>query len=625
MEKLYCIERSNATILPSYTFNNYDCIGGVYSNGKPVFEALYLSTESCAPFIQAPYVEPQKYVAEDVIYAGELIDHFGHFLIVSLSRLWYAKKHPHIPIVWSKGTKYSIWQKEILNLLSIKNTPVFLDGKPTEFKKLYIPIMGFIHGYSFHPEYASFIGCYESQKPIKGKKVYVSRSNIAYGGYENELEIETFLKDNGWIIYSPELHSVTDQLYMFSSAEIVLGVESSAFHSLLLHKNIKSKIFCLHRVGHPSYQLIPSVKKINYSTIISILPENKNMPAFTKQYICDTKKLFAYLEETNFLEKDKPVDFVNTDYQKIKNLTYEQCTREYKNIASALTDKYYLASYALAQIELSESISLFHQALLETNAISEQRASIFFTLAHAYEANNDLDQAIVYAQKSINEINFSYLRHIYLTYLLRKKGDFTAATASAYEHMKILPWSSEAYNDMALICENKGELDEAIDYMRQALKREPLCFRKTVLAANLLFKKTHSNMAIELMLKYATLSLTNYDINESWQQLSESEKLKAAISVINEILKDNPNHFGSTIVLAHLLRIKGNYDGAITLITETMTLHPCNGEPHAQLAILYESKGEFNKAIEWLQKGIELEPQHLGRKKMLESLLDKII
>lgn len=630
MEKLYCTEHYKATVLPAFTLGISGVLGGVYSNGKPIPEAILpYAGDTEALCYQAPYIEPEKFIEEESIYCGVISPYFGHFLLDSLSRLWFAKKHPNIPIVWSKHPlpqeiKYKKWQKDILDLLSIKNTSIFLDNKPTEFKKLYIPTPGFIHGLSFHPDHASFLACYESQKPIKGKKVYISRKNIACGGYKNENIIEEFLKNNGWIIYKPELHSIVDQLHMFSSAEIVLGVESSAFHPLIFHTNITSKIFCLHRVGHPSYQLIPSVKKINYSTLTSILPEISYMHPAMRQYTCDTKKLFTYLKSTNFLEKNVSVDFVNNDYKKITNLTYSQCIKKYKNIPPTFSLNYYMGVYSLSKKKYAEGKIFLHKALLAPNISHLQRAEIFSSLAHIYEFNNDINQAIMYARKSVNEHNFLFSNHIYLTYLLRKKGDFAEAAVSAHAMMQQLPHSSEPYNDLALICENKGELDEAIVWACKAVEIEPLCFRKTVLAANLLFKKNHSDTSIELILKYATLIEDEQYSNVLSEHLNKSEKLRVAILVINTILEKNPKHFGSTILLAQLFQKKGDFNEAIALIMKTLTLGSYNGEPHAQLAFLYEARGEFNKAIEWLQQGIEIEPQHLGRKKMLCALLHKI-
>ena len=39
--------------------------------------------------------------APEAIYAGTLYFHFGHFLLESLARAWYAHRYPDVPFVWA--------------------------------------------------------------------------------------------------------------------------------------------------------------------------------------------------------------------------------------------------------------------------------------------------------------------------------------------------------------------------------------------------------------------------------------------------------------------------------------------------------------------------------------------
>ena len=48
--------------------------------------------------------DPPASVGSDprsVVFAGHLSYHFGHFILESLSRLWFAAQHPERPIVWA--------------------------------------------------------------------------------------------------------------------------------------------------------------------------------------------------------------------------------------------------------------------------------------------------------------------------------------------------------------------------------------------------------------------------------------------------------------------------------------------------------------------------------------------
>ncbi|MCE3275118.1 MAG: glycosyltransferase family 61 protein [Propionibacteriaceae bacterium] len=194
--------------------------------------------------------------APEAIYAGTLYFHFGHFLLESLARAWYAHQYPDVPFVWAgahtwQGVELKPWQSEILDILMIKN-PTRIIADPARFELLHIPDIGYRYDDRFHPEHAEFLGRYEGPAQVPGHRLWLSRSMIGSDVRDlNSAPAERRLAGAGWTIAHPETLSIREQLDHLGRAEIVAGEEGSAFHILILLKDVASKKFhILRRHGH---------------------------------------------------------------------------------------------------------------------------------------------------------------------------------------------------------------------------------------------------------------------------------------------------------------------------------------------------------------------------------------
>ena len=223
----------------SYAFYN--------SSKKLIIETLSPRTYA-VPFYPLPFDPKVKKIIFPYIYTGFLFDHFGHFIIESLSRLWFAKNYPEVPICWTARNGFILdFQKDIFNLLGIKNEITIID-QPACFATLFVPEPGFIiHDY-FYPYYDDFLSVVIDIQPIIGKKVYISRRY--FGGEScltNDEELENVLNNHGFIIYYPEKHSIYEQITFLSSAEKILALEGSALHTLIFVKDLQSNILIMPR------------------------------------------------------------------------------------------------------------------------------------------------------------------------------------------------------------------------------------------------------------------------------------------------------------------------------------------------------------------------------------------
>ena len=207
----------------------------------------------------------------EAIYLGPLYFHYGHFLLESLARTWYASRFPELPLVWAgahnwQQQRLQQWQLDILELLGITN-PARIVADPTRFERLHVPDIGFRYDDRFHPEHAAFLGRYEGPPQVNGHRMWLSRSKIGSNVRDlNASTTERRLAHAGWTIAHPETLSIQQQLDLLARAEVVAGEEGSAFHTLILLKDISAKkfqVFRRHGSEHGTMRTIGDARQVD--------------------------------------------------------------------------------------------------------------------------------------------------------------------------------------------------------------------------------------------------------------------------------------------------------------------------------------------------------------------------
>jgi len=229
-----------------------------------------------------PEILPGKY-----IFAGYLREHYGHFLLEGLSRIWYIKKNPDLPIIWISLNNIPLtpMQEEMLNLFNLKNKQIIIQ-KPTIVEKLIVPEPGFILKSHLNQEQAKSLVLYDAKGIEKGKKVWLSRSKLnpikVLAIITNENKLEKILANKGWTIFHPEEHPIANQIKMLSSAEQIAGFKGSAFHTLVFLDNVKAKITIFDRTPSrkkegifPNQEIIAKIKKLNQTEYSPSLARTK--------------------------------------------------------------------------------------------------------------------------------------------------------------------------------------------------------------------------------------------------------------------------------------------------------------------------------------------------------------
>lgn len=244
---------------------------GVWDHDGPVLEASdwVLGRQQYQHLPERPSATRRLPVA---IYLGIPRPSWGHFLTQGLARAWYALEHPDIPVLWHAG-RLASFQKEVLDLVGLRNEQLFVT-EPTAIDELIVPLPGACIGEFVLPEFAKAVGRHPSRPQVAGRKVFLSRSGLGdgRGSIENDGDhtLDRLFADHGFTIVRPEELSVREQLDEMTSAEIVVGLEGSALHSVLLMEDpVRTKFWALtrHRGGSGVYAHIKSAKSLSYETL----------------------------------------------------------------------------------------------------------------------------------------------------------------------------------------------------------------------------------------------------------------------------------------------------------------------------------------------------------------------
>lgn len=184
------------------------------------------------------------------IFGGYLFDHYGHFMLESLSRMSAIQQMQSGTVVWirlhSTNQKFRKWQEDIFRILRLDRFNHVILNEATHIEEVSLPMPGYRIRDYFSTTHRDFLGVIHTKK--QSDRIWVSRSSEPdLTGWINELEIERELKKNGWTVFNPVEHTVTEQVRILASGSIVAGTAGSAFHSLMLAANVHSKIILFSR------------------------------------------------------------------------------------------------------------------------------------------------------------------------------------------------------------------------------------------------------------------------------------------------------------------------------------------------------------------------------------------
>lgn len=199
------------------------------------------------------------------IFGGFAFDHFGHFLLESLSRVWIDQTQEvddSVPLVWIGGRGVSItpWMNDICRQIGLDREVMMVDISTGALAvdELLVPRASCELHEWVHPEQLRRLGTSSWRPNGSEGKVWLSRVGIgtSHGGLIEEAEVEQVLADSGWSIVRPEEVSIEEQIEVLAGASHVAGVEGSALHGLVLVGGFGGTIDIIRRNSNTNFKLV---------------------------------------------------------------------------------------------------------------------------------------------------------------------------------------------------------------------------------------------------------------------------------------------------------------------------------------------------------------------------------
>ena len=233
---------SNATILPLRRDDQllFGRGGVVDSDGNYVdLSAIPGRVQYAYPFENAEYRD------ETVVYCGYLVNHWGHFLIEGVTRLWYFLENDR------RVDKYVFFldeheereikgnYREFLELLKIWDRLEIIN-RPTTYREVIVPELGIHMRTAYTPKLVKvFDAAADSVVPDPGwetpEKIYFSRSQFQKGlpfesGYDT---LDNFFAKNGYTILYPEKVPLSRMIHYIRNSKVVASLSGSLSHNML--------------------------------------------------------------------------------------------------------------------------------------------------------------------------------------------------------------------------------------------------------------------------------------------------------------------------------------------------------------------------------------------------------
>lgn len=306
-----------ATILPLKKIEGDDLLFG--RGGVVTDEGQYIDNSAIERRVQYSYeYSMAEYIDKKVVYGGYFVNHWGHFLVEAVSRLWYCLENDETIDNYVFFVGYDEYRevegnyKEFFELLGIYDK-ILLINRPTQFKQVVVPELGYkwLSYYSKRLQ-QMFDKVSDSAKSLHKKsypsKIFLTRSalpGIKKTEFGSEI-LDSFFENNGYKIISPERETLTDTISYIREADIVATVSGSLPHNLLFANKGKKVLILERNVLNNEIQVnVNQIKELDVTYIdanLALYPIDVGVGPFILSY---KGMLEKYAKDNNMKEPNK--------------------------------------------------------------------------------------------------------------------------------------------------------------------------------------------------------------------------------------------------------------------------------------------------------------------------------
>jgi len=585
----------NALVLPVVDYGDhgnllwegpyYRFLGGVYCRTGGVAEALLVRPEGLHESVddsfvpgrngeyQAPVVDAAARLDGHYLFCGRAFPHFAHFIGEGLARIWYAKQHPELTLVWAGADGYLPHQREMLDIIGVQNPAIFVQ-EPTELESLVVPSQGHVMPTFYAPYFLETLGVVEPAPIIKGKKTYISRAHGQGGGYINEGALEALLRQEGWEILHPEELPVAARFDLLSSSEIVLMVEGSAMTSFLFFRELYAKVFTLCR-NDPKL----TGYDISFRDYFGAIARDKGLDYWRldlpKTWVGGKRTGARFELDLNaFSELMRTTDFLSSNLDAVR-----PCNRPYPH------DKAYdagIAATALASV---------------TTDCDPVSACVYRAgLAKAADERHRAEKAL---RTALSLMPDSAYLHWRLAGLMQEDGALAIARDELVHAIKLSNEDVPAARiQLAKLHLELEDMDNAVIEARRAVSLNPAIAGPRFFLADLLIRTKQLAAAQRELEQAVRVSPLFAPARVQLSKvLAMRGKLHAAIAQARAAVGCDAAHPGCHVHLGHLLARQGDFAAATASVHNALTIDPAFDWAKSTLVWISDREREALQAI----------------------------
>lgn len=324
---------------------------------KLIEEAIYF--EYGYPFQLPPSSFDAEVVSKDVpeiedtvFFGGILFNHFGHFLLDSLARLWaypfFKELDPFIcfytPWGVSNFLEKSNYVNQVLTGFDIPHRRLVFINDLIKLKRVIIPHQkyGLEHADNPEPVFLDFVKNFRFNADIpKGfesaDRIYVSRSKMPFnsGRVIGEDLFEKYLMSNGYKIFYPEHYTLIQQLTVYSNAKKMIFLSGSSLHSCILLPDLRADVAVIARWQDPDDNLYQIKQFTGFGKSVLGVDALRGQYQFGRSYVNALSDIDWY--KASILLKSE--GFVDTPFNDFNQLDYSSILKsEIKNFVSSISN-----------------------------------------------------------------------------------------------------------------------------------------------------------------------------------------------------------------------------------------------------------------------------------------------
>lgn len=279
----------NATLLPIRKDSQLQFgRGGVVDK-----DGHYLELSAIPQRVQFSYeFQNAEYREEKVVYCGYMVNHWGHFLIEGVCRLWYFLENDNsidkYVFLLDENEEREIRgnYREFLQLLGIWDKLEFIN-KPVTFREVLVPELALkCHTY-YSPKLRKMFDVVADNVVVDPSwetfdKIYYSRSQLAKGipfefGFDM---LDSFFAQNGYKILYPEKVPLGQMIHYIRNSNVVASISGSLPHNMFFARN-GQKVEIIERCTINDDNQVD----VNRIRQLHVVPVDANIPVYPINFV----------------------------------------------------------------------------------------------------------------------------------------------------------------------------------------------------------------------------------------------------------------------------------------------------------------------------------------------------